>query len=119
MIKATARHFALCLLLVASTTQAQYLNILGASPVSHFNDADNKLMLAAIDKALADPADGVAQAWKNPASPASGAVTPRRSYVSDGRKCREVLIANSYKTLKGEAVHSFCQDGAGQWKLVQ
>jgi len=37
---------------------------------------------------------------------------------SDGRKCRELLIANSYKTLKSEAVHSFCQDGSGQWKLV-
>ena len=119
MIKATARHFALCLLLVASTTQAQYLNILGASPVSHFNDADNKLMLAAIDKALADLVDGVAQAWKNPASPASGSVTARKSYVSEGRQCRDLLIANSYKTLKGEAVHTFCRDGAGQWKLVQ
>jgi surface antigen len=119
MIKALARRSALCLLLVATATQAQYLNILGASPVSHFNEVDNKLMLAAIDKALADPAEGVAQAWSNPASPASGAVTARRSYVSEGRKCRDLLVANSYKTLKGEAVHAFCQDGTGQWKLVQ
>lgn len=119
MTQALATRLAACLLLVATAAPAQYLNILGASPVSHFNDVDNKLMLAAIDKALADPADGTAQAWNNPASPASGAVTARRSYVSEGRKCRELLVANSYKTLKGEAVHSFCQDGAGQWKLVQ
>lgn len=119
MIKALARRSALCLLLVATASQAQYLNMLGASPASHFNDTDNKLMMAAIDKALADPADGVAQAWKNPATPASGAVTARKSYVSDGRKCRDLLVANSYKTLKGEGVHSFCQDGTGQWKLVQ
>jgi surface antigen len=119
MIKALARRSALCLLLVATASQAQYLNMLGASPASHFNDADNKMMLAAIDKALADPADGVAQAWKNPATPAGGAVTARKSYVSDGRKCRDLLVANSYKTLKGEGVYAFCQDGTGQWKLVQ
>ena len=73
----------------------------------------------AIDKALANPADGVAQPWRSDSSPANGVVTVRKSYVADGRKCRDLLIANSYKTLKGEAEHMFCQDGAGQWKLVQ
>lgn len=121
MTKAFARRAALsCLLLFAATaSQAQFLNILGASPVTFFTEADNKLMLAAIDHALADPADGVAKEWNNPATPASGSVTARRSYVADGRKCRDLLVANSFKTLKGEAVHAFCQDGAGQWKLQQ
>ncbi len=119
MIKALATPLALCLLLAAGTTQAQYLNMLGASPVSKFTDADTKLMMTAIDKALANPADGVAQPWRSDSSPANGVVTVRKSYVADGRKCRDLLIANSYKTLKGEAEHMFCQDGAGQWKLVQ
>lgn len=119
MIKTLAALAALCLLLVATASQAQYLNILGASPVTHFTEADSKLMLAAIDQALADPADGATKEWKNPASPASGAVTARRSYTAEGRKCRDLLVANSYKTLKGEAVHAFCQDATGQWKLTQ
>jgi hypothetical protein len=61
MNKALATPLALCLLLAAGTTQAQYLNMLGASPVSKFTDADTKLMMTAIDKALANPSDGVAQ----------------------------------------------------------
>jgi hypothetical protein len=46
-------------------------------------------------------------------------VTPQKSYTSAGMKCRDLLIANSYRTLKGEAVHTFCQNTAGAWKLRQ
>jgi surface antigen len=119
MINTLARLCMLCLLFAASAAQAQYLNMLGASPMSHFNEADNKLMLATIDKALADPAEGVPMAWKNDATPASGMVTIQKSYVAEGRRCRDLLLANAYKTLKSEASHTFCQDGAGQWKLLQ
>ena len=116
---AVPRLCALGLLLMAGLAQAQFLNLLGASPVSRFNEADNKMMWAAVNKALADPADGVAVAWKNDASPASGVVTAQRTYTSDGRKCRDLLVANSFQTLRGEAVHTFCQDDAAQWKLRQ
>jgi surface antigen len=93
--------------------------MLATTPVSQFNEADNKLFMAAIDKALAESADGVALAWKNERTPAAGVVTPQKSYVSDGMKCRDLLIANSYKTLKGEAVHTFCQTSGGKWRLRQ
>lgn len=109
----------ICLGLGAAATQAQSLNLIGASPVSRFNEADLQLMMAAVDRALADPANGVAQAWRNDATGASGVVTARRSYDAEGRKCRELLVANSFRTLRGEAEHSFCQDGTGRWKLVQ
>jgi surface antigen len=118
-MKAIAGFMLLGVLLAGPTAQAQYLTQLATTPLSQFNDADNKLFLATIDKALAEGADGVAIAWKNERTPAGGIVTPQKSYVSGGMKCRDLLIANSYKTLKGEAVHSFCQDGAGKWKLRQ
>ena len=119
MIGTLARLVAPGLLLAAAAAQAQYLNTLGASPVSQFGEADYKLMLATIDKALADPADGTTLAWKNEASPAAGSVTVQKSFEADGRKCRNVLVANSWKTLKGEGMHTFCQDGAGKWTLKQ
>ena len=120
MIKSFLRCAFLSLgLLAATSAQAQSLNLIGASPVSRFTEADLALMMAAVDRALADPADGVAQAWKNDATSASGVVTARRSYVSEGRACRDVLVANSFRTLRGEAEHSFCRDSAGKWKLVQ
>ena len=74
--------------------------------------------IAAIDKALAESDDGVPLAWKNEQTPAAGVVTPQKTYVSKGMKCRDLLIANTYKTLKGEAVHTFCQNAAGKWKLL-
>lgn len=117
MIQALVRCLTLCLL--ASMAQAQSLNLIGASPVSRFTEADLKLMMATIDRVLADPADGVAQAWNNEATAASGVVTAARSYVSEGRKCRDLIVANRFRTLRGEAEHSFCQDGTGKWKLVQ
>jgi len=116
-MKAIAGFVVLGCLLFGAAAQAQYLNQLATTPLSQFNEADNKLFMAAIDKALADGADGVALAWKNERTPAAGVVTPQKSYTSAGMKCRDLLIANSYKTLKGEAVHTFCQDGAGKWKL--
>jgi surface antigen len=106
-----------CLLSGGGTAHAQYLNMLATTPVSQFNEADNKLFMATIDKALSESGDGVALTWKNERTPAAGVVTPQKTYALDGLKCRDLLIANSYKTLKGEAVHTFCQDSAGKWKL--
>jgi surface antigen len=118
-MKAIARIVMLCCLLAGAAAQAQYLNMLATTPLSRFNDADNKLFMAAIDKALAEGADGVPLAWKNERTPAAGVVTPQKTFVSGGMKCRDLLIANSYKTLKGEAVHTFCQTAGGKWKIKQ
>lgn len=119
MIQVLFRCSALYLCLLAAAAQAQSLNLIGASPVSRFTQADIALMMATVDKVLADPADGVARSWNNEATSASGVVTATRSYVEGGRKCRELLVANRFRTLRGEAEHNFCQEGTGQWKLVQ
>jgi surface antigen len=118
-MKTVARLVMLGCLLVATAAPAQTLNMLATTPLSQFNADDNKLFQAALDKALADGRDGEAIAWKNQRTPAAGVVTPQKTYQSGAMKCRDLLIANSYKTLKGEAVHTFCQDGVGQWKLRQ
>jgi len=116
---ALARIALLACVLLGGAAHGQYLNLLATTPLSQFNDADNKLFLATIDKALASGTDGVPIPWKNERTPAAGVVTPQKSYRSDGMKCRDLLIANTYKTLKGEAVHSFCQNLSGEWKLRQ
>ncbi len=118
-MKVVARLALLGCLLFGGVAHAQYLNLLATTPLSHFTEADNKLFMATIDKALSEGVDGVALRWKNERTPAAGVVTPQKTYLSDGLKCRDLLIANSYKSLKGEAVHTFCQNGAGAWKLRQ
>lgn len=118
-MNAIARLVLLGCLLFGTAAQAQFLNRLAASPVSQFNKADNQLFMAAVQKALAEGTDGVPIVWKNDRSPAAGVVTPQKSFVSAGMKCREMLIANTYKTLRGEGVHTFCLNAAGQWRLQQ
>ena len=118
-MNAIVRHVIYGCLLFGGVVHAQSLNMLATSPISRFNATDNKLFRAAIDKALAEGSDGAPVAWKNEQTPAEGVVTPQRSFVSNGMKCRELLIANSYRTLKGESVHSFCLGSNGKWKLQQ
>lgn len=116
-MKIVALLVAVLSLLFAGTTQAQILSELAASPISRFSDADNRLFLGAIDKALSENANGVELDWKSALTPARGSVTPQRSFESDGMKCREVLIANEYRARKAQGVHTFCRDAAGAWKL--
>jgi len=106
-------------MLGACAAHAQVLNTLGASPVSHFSETDNKLFMAAIDRALAEGKDGQGIEWKNDSSAASGMVTVLQSSVVNGMKCRELRIANAYKTLRGEGTYTFCQNSSAQWKLLQ
>lgn len=104
-------------LLFAGTAPAQILSEVAASPISRFNAADNRLLLGAIDKALSENANGVELAWKSEQTPARGSVTPQRSFDADGMQCRDVLIANEYRSRKAQSVHTFCRDAAGAWKL--
>ena len=114
-----ARLVLLCALLAGAGAQAQILNQLGASPMAQFNRTDTQLFRAAVDKALREGPEGEPVAWSNPKSPASGEVTPRSSQVIDGLQCRELLIANRFRTLRSEGVHTLCRDAAGQWRLRQ
>lgn len=103
--------------LFAGTVRAQILHELAASPISRFDAADNRLFLAAIDKALSENADGVKLTWKNEQTPANGSVTPQRSFEADGMRCRDLLITNEYRSRSAQNVHTFCRDAAGAWKL--
>lgn len=116
-MKAIALLTAALSLSLAGAANAQILGELAASPISRFSAADNALLLSAIDKALVNNADGEALAWKSDKSPAQGSVTPRRSFESDGMQCRDLLIANEYRSRNAQSVHTFCRDKAGAWKL--
>ena len=104
-------------LIATGATRAQIFNELAASPISRFNADDNRLLLGAIDKALAENADGATLAWKSEQTPAQGSVTPRRSFESDRMPCRDVEIATRYRSRSAQSVHTFCRDSSGAWKL--
>ena len=107
-----------CVVASASAT-AQYWSTLADTPVSRFNDTDNKLMMATVNKALKEGVDGTPIEWKNEKTPAAGVVTPEKTYQAGGQPCRDLRVANSYKSLKGEGIYQFCKNASGQWKLVR
>ncbi|HMN77926.1 MAG TPA: hypothetical protein PKC97_17870 [Burkholderiaceae bacterium] len=116
-MKAIALLVTVAGLALAGTASGQIVGELAASPISRFNADDNRLLLGAIDKALADNADGATLEWKSEQTPAQGSVTPRRSFEADRMPCRELVIATQYRSRNAQSVHTFCRDNSGAWKL--
>ncbi|MDM0046467.1 RT0821/Lpp0805 family surface protein [Variovorax dokdonensis] len=102
-----------------SAQAAGDLMFLKNSPATKFTQADFQMLSKSIDQALAGPADGPAQTWKNDTTGASGTVTPQSGQDSAGaQECRRLKIANSYKMMKDEGIYTFCRTGSkGKWKL--
>ena len=89
-----------------------------ATPFAKFSKEDSALMMAKVDQALKAEKDGEKLDWKNPATPASGSVTPLPRFTADGLACRRLRVANAYGDLKAEGVYRFCEKPAGKWKLI-
>ena len=89
-----------------------------ATPLAKFSKEDAAMMMARVDEALKAEKDGQTLEWKNPATPASGSVTPLARLTADGLSCRRLRIANAFGDLKAEGVYRFCEKPAGKWKLV-
>lgn len=116
-MKAIALLIASASLVFTGASSAQIERELAASPISRFNADDNRLLLAAIDKALTENADGATLEWKSEKTPARGSVTPRRSFEADRMACRDLLITTEYRSRNAQSVHTFCRDAGGAWKL--
>ena len=89
-----------------------------ATPLAKFSKEDAAMMMARVDEALKAEKDGQTLEWKNPATPASGSVTPLARFSADGLACRRLRVANAYGDLRAEGVYRFCEKPAGKWKLV-
>ena len=104
-------------LTAALPAHAINMRFLAETPYAQFSPADKKTMKANVERALDETADGATLDWRNEASGASGSITPQRSFERDGRKCRELRIQNTFRTRRGDGLHTFCQDPAGTWQL--
>ncbi len=62
---------------------------------------------------------GVKSTWKNPDSGHHGSVTPRSTYVEQGRNCREYVQEVYIGRQKQEAFGKACRRSDGSWEIVQ
>ncbi len=89
------------------------------SAFAQFNEADTRLLRAALDEALASPAEGTPVSWQNERSGSSGSIEPVASDLHNGVRCRDLKVVNRHRRLAGEGQYRFCQSEGGPWRLVQ
>ena len=119
----TLRASILCGLLAAILpaawpAMAQDMRFLSDTPYVYFTKEDHALFNAAMDEALEKGADGKALAWSNPATRASGVLTPVKSFERKELKCRRLSIANKAQGRSSLAEYNFCKQASGKWVIA-
>ena len=109
---------AVVLLFVHGAAVAVNLRWLENSAVRYFSDEDWRLANGAADEALESRSDGEAVEWHNPKTGNSGRAVALRSLERAGNPCRELAVENRAKGMAGRSVFLFCQQPAGEWKIV-
>ena len=98
---------------------AANMSFLDKTPISRFNDQDNKMLQAAFQKAMNDSEDGTTVEWKNEKTNSGGTITPVSTFERKGAKCRKTKVTTEHKLLKGEGEYNFCKNSKGTWSMVQ
>lgn len=105
--------------MASSAALALNLLPLGDLPLRHMTDEDRELLKAAVIATLAETPDGTTARWGNPATGASGELTPRSSFERSGRPCRELEVANSARGYNNRVVLTLCKQSDGEWKFEE
>jgi surface antigen len=81
---------------------------------------DQRMLAAAIDRALEHTASGQAVEWRNPDSGAYGQVVPVRTYRSKSNHwCREYLASKVANDIEQKTRAIACRAGDGDWVKVE
>ena len=114
MIRATLALLVLCFALPAFAFNELWAK---HAPITKMTDEDMKIAGAAIRKALDEGAEGQAYPWSNPATKASGTVTPVKSLVIGGRQCRKVDFETRAGDRSNRSSWNICKTKDG-WKVA-
>jgi surface antigen len=82
------------------------------------DDDDLRMHQGAQLDALEHNRSGVASAWRNPDSGASGKIKPTRTFEQKGRYCREYMQSITVGGKAQTAYGTACRMPDGQWEIV-
>ena len=103
-------------------TNAQTMDFMEYSPITHYTEQDHRLADEAALDALDNHADGETKKWSNPDTGASGAITVVRTYKNEaGLRCRRAKAVDRTRTppLRGEFTFDLCKDPERGWQFVR
>ncbi|HTS84312.1 MAG TPA: RT0821/Lpp0805 family surface protein [Usitatibacter sp.] len=114
------RRLAAAALCLAAASPASAINEMFAkdAPVSRMTAEDFRIAGEAMRKALDEGRDGQTYEWKNPATNASGTITPLARFEKNGMQCRGAAFASDVKGAKGRSQWNLCKSAQG-WKVLE
>ncbi len=105
----------LALLAVGAPAHASNLQFLRDAPVAKMTKEDLALFQSSLRAALDQNADGSTRRWENPATGASGTLTPVSTFEQDGARCRRLEIVNTVQGVTGRSTFNMCRQADGTW----
>lgn len=103
------------LLIPGTPAPASNLQFLRDAPVAKMTKDDLALFQSNLRAALDQNADGSTRRWENPATGASGTLTPVSTYEQDGATCRRLEIVNTVQGITGRSTFNMCRQADGTW----
>ncbi|HVO89299.1 MAG TPA: RT0821/Lpp0805 family surface protein [Casimicrobiaceae bacterium] len=114
----TCATLALVLLALAPMTGMSVTrSVIDSLPSTHMTPEDREMAKTAVENALDSGENGTTYRWQNPATGASGSVTPKKSFARDGMQCRKVDYAASAKGRNNASTWNVCKTPDG-WKII-
>lgn len=95
--------------------QASDLNFLRDAPVAKMAKEDLARFHSNLRAALGQDADGRTRRWEDPATGASGTLTPVSSYEQNGTTCRRLETVDTVQGVTGHSTFNMCTRAAGAW----
>ena len=105
---------------VATPPAALAVNDLFAkdAPIARMTQEDFDIAGAVMRKALDEGQDGTAYPWKNPATSASGTVTPLAPFTRQGLRCRGAAFTITTRGETSRSRWNLCHTPDG-WKVAE
>ncbi|HEY2629796.1 MAG TPA: RT0821/Lpp0805 family surface protein [Usitatibacter sp.] len=115
----TLRHAAFAAALLASGNACAINEMFAKdAPVAQMTAEDFRIAGDVMRKALDEGRDGQAYEWKNPATSASGTITPLAKFEKNGMQCRGAAFSNVVKGKSGRSEWNLCKTPGG-WKVLE
>jgi surface antigen len=117
---AALRRVTAAVLFLAAAVPAFAINEMFAkdAPVSRMTQEDFKIAGDTMRKALDEGRDGQPYEWKNPATSASGTITPLARFERNGMQCRGAAFSSDVKGATGKSQWNLCKTSQG-WKVLE